>query len=63
MPNASTRVVYTALVGNLAIAAAKFGACALSGSSAMATEAIHSLVDAADQVLLLFGQADRKSVV
>jgi cation diffusion facilitator family transporter len=50
------RVVYAALAGNLAVAAAKFGASALSGSSAMLTEAIHSLIDSADQVLLLIGQ-------
>jgi cation diffusion facilitator family transporter len=53
----STRVVYAALGGNIAIAAAKLGAYAVSGSSAMLTEAIHSLVDSADQVLLLIGRA------
>jgi hypothetical protein len=49
----SARVVYAALAGNLAVAAAKFGASALSGSTVMLTEAIHSLVDSADQILLL----------
>src|ERR1700704_2650401 len=48
-------VVYGALAGNLAIAAAKCGAYALSGSSGLLTEAIHSLVDSIDQVLLLVG--------
>jgi cation diffusion facilitator family transporter len=57
MANASARVVYTALAGNTAIAAAKLGAFALSGSSAMLTEAIHSVVDTTDQILLLVGQA------
>ena len=52
----SVRVVYAALAGDLAVASAKFGAAALSGSSAMFTEAIHSLVDSADQLLLLTGQ-------
>ena len=54
--SSSARVVYAALAGDLAVAAAKFGASALSGSSAMLTEAIHSLVDSADQILLLTGQ-------
>jgi cation diffusion facilitator family transporter len=53
----STRVVYAALAGNIAIAVAKFVAYGISGSSAMLTEAIHSLVDSADQILLLVGQA------
>jgi cation diffusion facilitator family transporter len=53
----STRVVYAALAGNVAIAAAKFVAYGLSASSAMLTEAIHSLVDSVDQILLLVGQS------
>jgi cation diffusion facilitator family transporter len=53
----SARVVYAALAGNVAIAAAKFAAYGLSRSSAMLTEAIHSLVDSVDQILLLIGQA------
>ena len=57
MVSSSARVVYAALAGDLAVAAAKFGASALSGSSAMLTEAIHSLVDSADQLLLLTGQS------
>ena len=45
-----------ALAGNGAIALAKFGAAWISGSTAMFTEAIHSLVDTGDQILLLVGQ-------
>lgn len=57
MAAGSTRVVVTALAGNGAIALAKFVAAGLSGSTAMLTEAIHSLVDTGDQLLLLVGQA------
>lgn len=56
MANGSTRVVLTALAGNGVIALAKFVAAGLSGSTAMLTEAIHSLVDTGDQILLLIGQ-------
>jgi cation diffusion facilitator family transporter len=56
MHGGSTRVVLTALAGNGAIAVAKFAAAGVSGSTAMLTEAIHSLVDTGDQLLLLVGQ-------
>lgn len=56
MAEGSTRVVLTALAGNGAIALAKFVAAWLSGSTAMLTEAIHSLVDTGDQLFLLIGQ-------
>jgi len=56
MAEGSTRVVYVALAGNTVIALSKLVAFALSGSSAMLTEAIHSLVDMVDQALLLVGE-------
>ena len=49
------RVVYAALAGNLGIALVKFAAAALTGSSAMLSEGVHSLVDTVNEVLLLYG--------
>src|SRR5207302_7473031 len=52
---ASKRVIYAALVGNLLVALTKFLTAGLTGSSAMASEAVHSLVDTGNEVLLLYG--------
>src|ERR1700722_8593178 len=55
MAGDSKRVVYAALAGNVLVAASKYVAAALSGSSAMLTEAVHSSADCVNQLLLLIG--------
>ena len=55
MAQETKTAVIAAIVGNLAIAVSKFVAAALSGSAAMLSEAIHSLVDTGNDALMLYG--------
>lgn len=55
MAGSSKKVIYAALAGNTLIAVTKFAAAVITGSSAMFSEGIHSLVDTGNQVLLLHG--------
>jgi cation diffusion facilitator family transporter len=55
------RAVLYALAANGGIAVTKFGAAAFTGSGAMLAEAIHSLADCANQVLLLLGMRRAKA--
>jgi cation diffusion facilitator family transporter len=61
MASTSKGVVYAASAGNFLVTLTKFAAASLTGSAAMLSEAIHSLVDTANQLLLIYGinRADR----
>ena len=53
--DSSNKAIYAAMGANLAIAITKFIAASLTGSSAMMSEGIHSVVETVDQLVLLLG--------
>ncbi len=56
MSTGSSKVsIYAAMAANVAIGIAKFTGAYISGSSAMLSEGIHSVVDSVNEVLLLYG--------
>ncbi len=60
MASGSKKVIYAAMIGNGLIAIAKFVGASITGSSAMLSEGIHSVVDTGNQGLLLYGIARSK---
>lgn len=60
MSSERPKTVIAAVIANLVIAVAKFGAALASGSSAMLSEGIHSLVDTGNEALLFVGTSRAK---
>src|SRR6201992_4453845 len=50
------RAVFAALAANLAIAVTKFIAFFVTGSASMLAEAVHSVADTGNEILLLIGR-------
>ncbi|MFC1516068.1 cation diffusion facilitator family transporter, partial [Thermodesulfobacteriota bacterium] len=57
MKHSDKKIIYTALIGNSAIAIMKFVVASISGSTAMLAEGFHSTADSFNQVMLLIGHS------
>lgn len=62
MSDSNKMVVYAALLGNLAIALVKFIAAYITNSSAMLSEAIHSVVDTLNEFYCSTASKNRSSL-
>jgi len=60
MAGSTKKVIYAAMLGNGLIAVTKFIAATFTGSTAMISEGIHSVVDTGNQMLLLYGMRQSK---
>ena len=60
MAASSQRAIFAALAANLGLAIAKFAGWLLTGAASMLAEAVHSLADVTNQLLLLWGGAAAK---
>lgn len=55
MASESKKIIIAALIGNTLISIMKFIAASMTGSSAMLSEGIHSIVDTGNKILILYG--------
>lgn len=60
VPQHGNRTLWIAFAANMGVAVAKFIAAAITGSSAMLTEGVHSIVDSLNQLLLIYGRKQAK---
>ncbi|MDR0308562.1 MAG: cation diffusion facilitator family transporter [Coriobacteriales bacterium] len=58
--DAGVKAILAAMLANIGIAALKFVAWALTGAASMLAEAVHSVADSANQIIMLWGDKSAK---